>query len=116
MANFPTLKTGAVAQYPLAVNTSYSTQFVRFLDGSQQTFRLYPAGLRRWTVQLDGLDEQELDSFISFAEAQGGDPFTFTDPGTGVAVPNCIISGQQVDAGMAAEMTGQTQVVIEEIA
>jgi hypothetical protein len=115
MPNFPTLKTGAVAQYPLTVNTSYSTQSVRFLDGSRQTFRLYPAGLRRWSVQLDGLDEQELDSFISFVEVQGGDVFTFTDPATGDVVPNCIISGQ-ADAGMATEMSGQTQLMIEEVA
>ena len=116
MATLPTLKTGAAAQYPLAINTTYSTQAVRFLDGSQQTFRLYPAGLRRWSVQLDGLDEQELDAFISFVEVQGGEPFAFTDPATGDVVANCIISGQQADAGMATELSGQTQFVIEETA
>ena len=116
MATLPTLKTGAVAQYPLTVNTSYSTQSVRFLDGSQQTFRLYPAGLRRWSVQLDALDEQELDAFISFVEVQGSEPFAFTDPVTGDLVAKCIISGQQADAGMTTEISGQIQLVIEEVA
>ena len=116
MATFPTLKTGAVAQYPLSVNTRYSTQAVQFLDGSRQTFKLYPAGLRRWTLQLDGLDEQEMDLFISFVEAQGGAPFTFTDPVSGAAVANCVISADQMTAGMTQEASGQTQCVIEEVA
>jgi hypothetical protein len=116
MANFPTLKTGAVAQYPLPLATRYSTQSVAFLDGSQQTFKLYPAALRRWSVNLDGLDEQELDSFISFVEAQVGAPFSFTDPVSGAVAANCIIYGESADAGMTQEMSGQAQFVIEEVA
>ena len=116
MATFPTLKTGAIAQYPLPVSTRFSTQTVQFLDGSQQTFRLYPSALRRWSVQLDALDEQELDSFVSFVEAQGGAPFSFTDPVTGQSVANCIISGDQAGAAMTQEINGQTQFVIEEVA
>ena len=57
MASFPVLKTGAVAQYPLARSTRYSTQSVQFLDGSQQTFKLYPLPLCRWSIQLNELDE-----------------------------------------------------------
>ena len=30
------------------------------MDGSQQRFPLYGVGLRRWTLKLDMLDEQEL--------------------------------------------------------
>ncbi len=116
MANFPTLKTGAIAQYPLAVKFRYSTQAVQFLDGSRQTFRLYPAGLRRWSVQLAGLDDQELDLLISFVEAQGGAPFSFTDPVTGATVANCILSGGSASAGMEKELSGQTQFLVEEVA
>jgi hypothetical protein len=116
MPTFPTLKTGAIAQYPLPVSTRFSTQAVQFLDGSQQTFKLYPGPLRRWSVQLDALDEQELDSFVSFAEASGGAPFSFTDPVTGQTFANCILSGDQASAGMTQEMNGQAQFVIEEVA
>jgi hypothetical protein len=116
MASFPTLKTGAVAQYPLPLTTRFSTQAVQFLDGSQQTFSLYPAGLRRWTVSLDALDEQELDAFISFVEAQGGAPFSFTDPVSGAVASTCIIYGDGADAGMTQEISGQAQFVIEEVA
>ena len=116
MPTFPTLKTGAIAQYPLPASTRFSTQAVQFLDGSQQTFRLYPGALRRWSVQFDALDEQELDAFVSFVEAQGGAPFSFTDPATGQTVANCIISGDQASAGMTQEINGQARFVIEEVA
>ena len=115
MATFPTLKTGAVAQYPLMSGTRYSTQSVRFMDGSRQNFRLIGTGLRRWTIRLDQLDEQELGEVIAFVEQQGGANFEFTDPVTGDTVGNCIISGDQFEAGMTREVDGQASLVIEEI-
>jgi hypothetical protein len=115
MPTFPTLKTGAVAQYPLVGGTRYSTQSVRFMDGSSQRFRLIGTRLRRWMVKLDQLDEQELGAVIAFVEQQGGSDFAFTDPATGDNVPGCIISGDQFDAGMTREIDGQASLVIEEI-
>ena len=116
MATFPVLKTGAVAQYPLDRGVRFSTQAVRFMDGSQQRFRLNGTGLRRWTLKLDQLDEQELGAVIAFVEQQGSAVFTFTDPVTGDSVATCMISGEQFDATMNGEMNGQTTIVIEEIA
>ena len=116
MATFPILKTGAVAQYPLDRVVRYSTQAIRFMDGSQQRFRLYGNGLRRWTIKLDQLDEQELSTVIAFVEQQGSAVFAFTDPVTGDNVTTCVISGEQFDATMSREMSGQTTVVVEEIA
>jgi hypothetical protein len=116
MATFPVLKTGAIAQYPLDRGVSFSTQAVRFMDGSQQRFRLYGSGLRRWTLKLDQLDEQELAAVVAFVEQQGNAVFAFTDPVTGDSVPTCAISGEQFDATMTNEMSGQTTVVIQEIA
>jgi hypothetical protein len=114
-AVFPVLKTGAVAQYPLGREVRFSTQAVRFLDGSQQRFRLYGNGLRRWIVNLDLLDAQELSAVIAFVELQGSDVFAFTDPFTGIVSARCAISGEQFDATMKNETSGQTMVVIEEI-
>jgi hypothetical protein len=116
MATFPVLKTGAVAQYPLACGVRFSTQAVRFMDGSQQKFRLIGVGLRRWTVKLDLLDEEELGAVIAFVEQQLGATFAFTDPLTGASAATCIISGQKFDATLNLKMSGQTTVVIEEIA
>jgi hypothetical protein len=116
MATFPVLKTGAVAQYPLDCGVRFSTQAIRFMDGSQQKFRLIGVGLRRWTLKLDLLGEDELGAVIAFVEQQASATFAFTDPVTGDNVATCIISGQQFDATMNLKMSGQTTVVIEEIA
>jgi hypothetical protein len=113
---FPTLKTGAVAQYPLECGVRFSTQAVRFLDGSRQRFRLYGGGLRQWAVKLDLLDERELSAVIAFVEGQGSAVFAFTDPVSGSIAASCVISGEQFDATMTNEMSGRTTVVIEEIA
>lgn len=116
MATFPTLKTGAVAQYPLGRGVRYSTQAVRFLDGSQQKFRSYGVGLRRWTVKLEKLDETELGAVISFVEQQQGAVFAFADPATGDTAANCVIHGDQFDAAMTREFDGQITILIEEVA
>ena len=116
MATFPTLKTGAPAQYPLGRGVRYATQAVRFMDGSRQRYRLYGTGLRKWTLKLDLLDEQELSSVIAFVEQQGAAPFAFTDPATGAVASKCVIAGNQMDVTMTREMSGQTTVIIEEIA
>jgi phage-related protein len=114
MANFPVLKTGAVAQYPLARNARFQTQSVRFLDGSSQRYRLFGNALRSWAVNLTALDEQELSAVIAFGEAQGTATFTFTDPASGASVANCIISGGSLGAGLKGELDGQASLVIEE--
>ena len=115
MATFPVLKTGAVAQYPLARGKRYSTQAVRFMDGSRQRFRLMGSGFRRWTIKLDQLDEQELGAVIAFAEQQGGASFAFTDPVTGDNAGTCIISGDGFEAGMTREIDGHASFVIQEV-
>ncbi|HEX8812929.1 MAG TPA: hypothetical protein VF742_13140 [Terracidiphilus sp.] len=115
MATFPALNTGAVAQYPLGFGVRYATQAVWFLDGTQQKYRLIGTGLRRWTLKLDLLQEDELGAVIAFVEQQGGAPFTFTDPLTGAGVPNCVLCGEQFDATIGPALNGQTTVVIEEI-
>ena len=115
MALFPILKTGCVAQYPLVKSSRFSTQAVRFMDGSSQRFRLMGSGARQWNIRLDQLDEQELGEVVAFVEQQGGAAFTFADPLTGDNVPNCILSGDQFDAAMVREIDGQALLVIEEV-
>jgi hypothetical protein len=112
---FPTLRTGAVAQYPLERTTRYATEGVRFLDGSEQKFRILGNPLHRWAIQLDLLDEQELGAVIAFVDQQEGASFAFTDPVTGSVFARCAISGEQFDAAMTGEMKGRASLVIEEI-
>ena len=116
MSAFPTLRTGAVAQYPLDLAVRFQTQSVRFMDGSQQRFRLYGSGLRRWKIRLDLLDETELAAVAAFMEQQGTGVFSFTDPVTGNQAATCIISGQSYRAGASSEMDTNADIEIEEIA
>jgi hypothetical protein len=115
MASFPTLKTGAVAQYPLQTGLRYASGVVQFLDGSRQSYRIQGPALRRWSIQLNGLDEGELADVTAFVEQQCLAPFTFTDPVTGQTAARCIIAGQRMDAAMMQEENGQATLIIEEI-
>src|SRR6185437_1525129 len=116
MATFPTLlKTGAIAQYPLARVSSLQTQSVRFLDGSKQTYQLSGAGLRRWIINLSLLDESEVSAVIAFAEQTGTGTFSFTDPVTGETAAKCIISGEQLDTSLVNELSGTATLGIEEV-
>ena len=116
MANFPVLKTGAVAQYPLERGLRFSTHAVRFMDGSRQRFRLFGGGLRRWSIRLDLLDEAELAALIGFVEQQGSSTFAFTDPVSDTTAAKCIISGEQFQALADHELRARATLVIEEIA
>jgi hypothetical protein len=68
MASFPTLKTGAVAQYPLQTGSRFASQAVQFINGSRQLYRIQGPALRRWSIQFDDLDEGELAAVIAFVE------------------------------------------------
>ena len=116
MATFPTLlKTGALAQYPLSRVTSLATQAVQFLDGSRQTYQLSGAGLRRWVLTLDLLDEAELSAVMAFAEQIGTGTFSFTNPITGETAAKCVLSGEQLETSLVNELHGQATLGIEEV-
>ena len=115
MANFPALKTGAVAQYPFGRAVGFQTQTVRFLDGSSQRYRIRPA-LRKWTLNLDLLDEDEMAAVVAFFEAQGTAPFAFTDPVSGDTARTCVFSANSLAVVLNAEHRAQATVLIEEIA
>ncbi len=86
------------------------------MDGSQQRFRLMGNPLRQWSIKLDQLDDEELSAVIAFVEQQGSATFAFTDPVTGTVSATCAIAGEQFDAVMTGEMSGQAMIEIEEIA
>ena len=115
MPAFPTLRTGAVAQYPLDRAAGFRTQTVQFLDGSSQRFPLQGAALRRWVVSLDLLDDVELGAVIEFVEQVESACFSFTDPVTGDSIAKCILAGDTFEASLQNEMTGQARLIIQEI-
>jgi phage-related protein len=110
------LKTGVVAQYPTDRQRSFSTQVVRFLDGSEQRFPGYGAPLRNWTIHYDLLDESELVEVEAFFESEGGraGTFSFTDPFDGTIYPSCRFASDALDLTFAGPQEGKMQVVIQE--
>jgi hypothetical protein len=116
MANFPSLKTGAVMQYPAGRTRQFSTQAYRFLDGSEQRFALYPTALLRWTIKLDLLDEAEIETLREFFLSEDGraGSFSFTDPWDGSVYPNCSFGSDTLAAEFKGPMDGAVQVIVME--
>jgi|SRR5579859_1814280 len=116
-AAFPTLKTGAITQYPTTKTTQYSSIVSRFLDGSDQRYRDYSAPLRRWIIQLNMLDDAELNELDYFFNTQQGrfGTFSFIDPWTQTTIPSCTVEQDTLDYELSGELRGGTSLVIVEI-
>jgi hypothetical protein len=109
MAEFPKLKTGAVAQYPASREARLRNESVRFLDGTFQRYRDAGAVRRQWVIQLELLDEGEmaaLEEFFVVVDGAFGE-FTFTDPWDGQAYEHCRL-GDEAAFVSAGEMLGST--------
>jgi hypothetical protein len=91
MLTFPSLNSGAVAQYPLPVSYTSPVLVIRFIDGADQRFVARGKTLRSWHVQLSFLNEDETSQIEKFFELLGGqnESFAFPDPYSGQLVPNC---------------------------
>ena len=114
--SFPTLKTGAVAQYPSDRAVQVSAQVFRFLDGSEQRFLALGSPLHKWNIQLDLLDEAELNALEEFFASREGrsGSFMFTDPWDGTVYQNCSFDNDVFAARLRGSGQGGTQVVIRE--
>jgi len=117
MLRFPRLKSGAIAQYPLWKEIGYATWVGRFVDGSEQRYRLWGSPLRRWVVELDLLDEQELEELERFYEhvQRTGEAFEFTDPFDGQAYANCVFEGDSAVFKLLGEASGYTRLVVSQL-
>lgn len=95
MLEFPRLKTGVSAQYPLHREIIGETRTLTFLDGKQQRFpgkRIH----RRWILRLGELGEEEAAAIENFAfqHRQTGEPFRFADPLSGREHFPCYLEGR----------------------
>ena len=113
---FPTLKTGAVAQYPAKRTTGFNTDIVRFLDGTEQRFRDNPSILHEWTIQLDLLDDAELSALDQFFVSNQGsfESFSFTDPWDGSVYPNCSLKGDAFVFQLRSEGRAKSTLIVRE--
>jgi hypothetical protein len=116
MSTFPTLKTGAVMQYPAQRDVTFSTTALQFVDGSEQRFRSYHTPLHRWVIQLSLLDQSELQRFREFFRAMSGraENFAFTDPWDGTSYPSCSLGSDSMTAALASEWSGETSLTVLE--
>lgn len=116
MSQFPTLKTGAVMQYPARRSVQFSSTVVRFVDGSEQRYRLYQTPLHRWTVQLDLLDDSELQQLREFFRSQSGQfgSFSFTDPWDGMVYATCTLASDEMSDTLKDVFDGRTSLTIQE--
>ena len=115
MPAFPTLKTGAIAQYPLTVGETFRTESIEFLDGTSQRYATGGAGRRAWSIQLTDLDPQESATVTTFLNKYGNGLFSFTDPASGDVIPRCTVAGGQLKHTITGEMSEMTSAVIEEL-
>jgi len=116
MAVFPTLKTGAVAQYPASKSLRFKNHTLRFLDGTEQRYRDSAGVLHQWVISLGELDEREMAAVEQFfLDNQGPfNGFAFTDPWDGKAYSNCSILSDEVTLTSAAEMQCAVRLTIVE--
>ena len=116
MSAFPQLKTSAVMQYPAKKETEFQNEIVRFLDGREQRYRDCGSQLRRWTVRLDLVDEQELAALEEFFLANQGafGSFTFFDPWEQAEHPDCSIEQDLLEMEWSGEGRCAATLVVRE--
>jgi len=101
-------------QYPAQRGVQYSTVALRFVDGSEQRFRLYQAPLHQWVIQLSLLDQgefQELQEFFRSVDGQA-ENFSFTDPWDNTTYASCSLSSDSMGAILAGEWNGETSLTV----
>ena len=118
MAQFPKLKTGVVAQYPVVREQRHSTEVHKFLDCAEQRYRDLAAGRKRWIIHLEKLDETETARLARFFEEQLGrlGVFEFEDPWTGTVMPQCRFGEDRFPMVEECESRCALQLSVEQVA
>lgn len=115
MSTFPTLRTGATAQYPCELVLESPTRHIRFVDGRSKSFAARRIR-RTWRIPLSGLREDEAAKIWEFYRQQRGSliPFDFEDPFTGQAVPNCRFAGDSLRLALEGPQSGEAVIEVRE--
>ena len=117
MERFPTLKTGAAAQYPAQRSLRYGTEARRFLDSSEQRYLDIAAAKKAWVLELSLLTPTELaeirDFFIRMRGSQTD--FELEDPWTGAVVSPCRFDDDTLNESLLEEYSEGVSVVIREV-
>ena len=90
MLIFPDSVSRLAFQYPARKQTSFVTQVIQFVGGSEQRYPI-TGKLRQWQAQPLLLPDEELQILAEFFSLVNGtsNPFQFTDPWDGTLYPVC---------------------------
>lgn len=116
MSDFPVLRSGAITQYPFQSAIECRTRVLRFVDGSEQRFRVSGAPAHQWAVHLDLLTEDEaakIDEFFELQRGRNGD-FRFVDPNDGKEYLHCSLDHDEWRMEQASEGRGNSVLVVKE--
>lgn len=116
MPTFPSLKTSAVAQYPLRHERVFATQVFRFVDLGEQRARDRSGQLRRWRIELSKLDSREIWELTRFFVDMRGsrDRFEFPDPVSGTTVSDCRLLEDEMTIDQSDECDSATVLTVQE--
>lgn len=117
MERFPTLKTGAQAQYPAERRLEYATEAHRFLDSSEQRYVDHAEVKRSWRLELDQLSPTENAAIREFFDRMRGaqTDFEFVDPWTGQVAAPCRFAQDGLEDRLLRESSESTSVTIREL-
>lgn len=115
MADFPRLKTGAIAQDGFRTAHRRAVRLMRYVDGTEQAIKLRRAE-RRWAIRLSMLDEGEIAQIVDLFNAVQGrvQTFAFTDPVTGTRHERCRFEGEELETVLAESHDGRAVLAIVE--
>jgi len=114
MAEFPKLRTGAVAQYPSEKEIAFQTTITRFVDGTEQRFRSSKGAATRWVVQLSHVSGEEMAAIAEFFNSARGrfGSFSFVDPWDGTEYPDCSFEADEFIGNAASECRWAGRLII----
>jgi hypothetical protein len=114
---YPSLKTGAAAQYPFRTRQVFRTQTLTFLDGTEQRYSQCSRGLKAWILNYSQLEEAEMQILRDFVSqhTMTNTPFVFVDPQTSIVYQKCRLAQCQLTERWVAEESGTATVGIEEV-
>jgi len=117
MPNLPSLQTGSTVQYPFVTSLKYSTEIIRFVDGSEQRFSQSGNVHRAWNVEFRDLTPSETEAIAAFVEdsTSTNQEFAFHDPVTGEVHSHCRLAAERVPVQHAGEKRSNLWLTIKEV-
>lgn len=114
--NYPTLQGGMVVQVPFGTAPSFKTLKNNLDSGKQISYYAWSSPLNKWSVIYSAITNTELASIVGAYLGAGGsvNSFTFTDPNTSTAHPNCYFGADGLEITRITSGASGCKLTIEE--